>query len=87
MMAPLITNRPSGESERIKTCRHQQGRVKWDLIDWGREILTGEDLEDGREKEATSLYESEELAEEDDEGDQAENGGENHERLHCLKPV
>lgn len=56
-------------------------------MDWGREILTGEDLEDGREKEATSLYESEELAEEDDEGDQAENGGENHERLHCLKPV
>lgn len=53
----------------------------------GREILTGEDLEDGREKEATSLYESEELAEEDDEGDQAENGGEDHERLHCLKPV
>lgn len=36
---------------------------------------TGEDLEDGCEKEATSLYKSEELAEEDDEGDQAENGG------------
>jgi len=53
----------------------------------GKEILTGEDLEDSREKETTSLYESEELAEKDDEGDQGEKGGEDHERLHCLEPI
>lgn len=41
----------------------------------GEETLTGKDLEDGREKEAASLYKSEELAEEDDEGQQAEHGG------------
>lgn len=35
----------------------------------------GKDLEDSREEEASSLYKGEELAEEDDEGGQAEDGG------------
>lgn len=43
---------------------------------WGSDtVLTGQDLEDGREEETSSLYEGEELAEEDDEGGQAEDGG------------
>lgn len=47
----------------------------------------GEDLEDSREEEASSLYEGEELAEEDDEGGQAEDGGKDHKSLYGLQPL
>lgn len=79
MIAPLITNRPLGDRKRMnksmQTWGPSAGTSEMRTDRHGEEILTGKDLEDGREKEATSLYESEELAEEDDEGDQTENGG------------
>lgn len=50
-------------------------------------ILTRQDLEDGREEEASALDQPEELVEEGDEGEEAEEDGEDHQRLNRLDPV
>ena len=50
-------------------------------------ILTRQDLEDGREEEASALDQPEELVEEGDEGEEAEEDGEDHEGLNRLDPV
>ena len=49
--------------------------------------LTGQDLEDGGEEEASALDQSEQLIQEGDEGEEAEQDGQHHESLHCLDPV
>ena len=49
--------------------------------------LTGQDLEDGSEEEASALDQSEQLIQEGDEGEEAEEHGQHHESLHCLDPV
>ena len=50
-------------------------------------ILTRQDLEDGREEEASALDQPEELVEEGDEGEEAEEDGEDHQGLNRLDPV
>jgi hypothetical protein len=50
-------------------------------------LLTGEDLEDSSDKEASSLLEGEELTEEQEERDEAEDYGQDHQGLHCLDPL
>lgn len=50
-------------------------------------LLTGQDLEDGGEEESAALDQPEELVEEGDEGEDAEEDGENHEGLNRLDPV
>lgn len=46
-----------------------------------------QDLEDGREEEASALHEFEQLIHEGDEGEEAEEQGEDHEGLNRLDPV
>lgn len=48
---------------------------------------TGQDLEDCSEEEASTLDQSEQLVEKCDEGEEAEEQGQDHEGLHCLDPV
>lgn len=49
-------------------------------------ILTGQDLEDSSEEEAPTLLEGEQLAEEEEDGQEAEDDGEDHEGLNGLNP-
>ncbi len=50
-------------------------------------ILTRKDLEDGGEEEASALDQSEELIQKGNEGEEAEEYGEDHEGLDRLDPV
>lgn len=50
-------------------------------------ILTCQDLEDGGEEEASALDQLEELIQERNEGEEAEEQGQDHEGLHCLDPI
>lgn len=48
---------------------------------------TRQDLEDGGEEEASALHQSEQLEHKRNEGEEAEEQGEDHEGLHRLDPV
>jgi len=48
---------------------------------------TSQDLEDGGEEEASALDQSEQLIQKGNEGEEAEEQGQDHEGLHCLDPV
>lgn len=50
-------------------------------------ILTSKDLEDGGEEEASALDQSEQLIQKGNEGEEAEEQGQDHEGLNCLDPV
>lgn len=50
-------------------------------------ILTCQNLEDGGEVEASALEQFEELKQKRDEGEEAEEHGQDHEGLHRLDPV
>lgn len=50
-------------------------------------ILTGQDLEDGREEEASALDQPEQLVQEGNEGEEAEEHRQDHEGLNRLDPV
>lgn len=52
-----------------------------------RAILTCQDLEDGGEEEAPALDQPEQLIQEGDEGEEAEEHGQDHEGLDRLDPV
>lgn len=50
-------------------------------------ILTCQDLEDGGEEEASALDQFEQLEQERNEGEEAEEYGQDHEGLNCLDPI
>lgn len=50
-------------------------------------VLTCQNLEDGGEEEASALDQSEQLVHEGNEGEEAEEQGQDHEGLHRLDPV
>lgn len=50
-------------------------------------VLTRQDLEDGGEEEASALDQPEQLIQKGNEGEEAEEYGQNHEGLNCLDPV
>lgn len=82
-MAADITNTP-GEDQRDE----EAGKV---IVCCGCEsrwlILTGQDLEDGREEEASALDQPEQLVQEGNEGEEAEEHRQDHEGLNRLDPV
>lgn len=53
----------------------------------GSALLTCKDLEGSGEEEASALLQGEELAEEEDEGQAAEDDGQDHESLDRLDPL
>lgn len=53
----------------------------------GWAILTGQDLEDGGEEEASTLDQPEQLIQEGNEGEEAEEHRQDHEGLDRLDPV
>lgn len=75
--------------------KHACGKIRWvrsgerDRLlpesRWG--ILTGQDLEDGREEEAPALDQPEQLVQEGNEGEEAEEHRQDHQGLNCLDPV
>lgn len=70
-----------GRNQRIRgTGRRRRRREE------GR-ILTGQDLEDGGEEEASALDQPEQLIQEGNEGEEAEEHRQDHEGLHRLDPV
>lgn len=80
-MAAHITNTPGGE---IRGSEGWGGGREGGR--WGG-ILTGQDLEDGGEEEASALDQPEQLIQEGDEGEEAEEHRQDHEGLHRLDPV
>lgn len=50
-------------------------------------VLTGQDLEDGGEEEATALHQFEQLEDEGHQREEAEEHGQDHQGLHRLDPV
>lgn len=83
-MAAHITNTPveGGGKEQ----RGEGGRATGSSP-LGVVILTGQDLEDGGEEEASALDQPEQLVQEGDEGEEAEEHRQDHEGLDRLDPV
>lgn len=79
-MAAHITNTPGGEIRGSEGWGGGGGRGRGG-------VLTGQDLEDGGEEEASTLDQPEQLIQEGDEGEEAEEHRQDHEGLHRLDPV
>lgn len=71
-----------GRDQRIRGMGRRRRKRKG-----GGGVLTGQDLEDGGEEEASTLDQPEQLIQEGDEGEEAEEHRQDHEGLHRLDPV